>query len=443
MKKTMKMEIVNPNAAGIDIGSRSHYVAIGQGADDIKEFGITHSEHLKLLSFLQEASVTTVAMESTGSYWQSLYFVLIENKFDVRLIAGSAIKNFKKTDVKDAQSIQKLHTLGLLNNCFLPENNQAIFKELSRHRKNLIQDISKVTLRMQKCLRMMNFRLDIAVNDIVGKSGLAIIKAILTQQYNPQELAKLADSRVKKSEQEIMDSLYGNPRAELMFELAQNFETFEFYQNQLINLDSKIEQLFNQMQFDYEINQEVKLTKKQITGKNQIRVPIQQISYKALGVDLMAIPSVSVNTLYTFLSEVGLDIDKFPSSKHFCSWLRLSPNNRITGGKVQSSRTPKGKNPLALALRDAANVIGNQKDGPLVHFFKRIGLRKGRGAAITATARKLATIIFKMVKERVAYNAEVPAYIKEKIINKRIKSATAFLKTNGFKILDNQGLIIC
>lgn len=442
MKKTMKMEIVNPNAAGIDIGSRSHYVAIGQGADDIKEFGITHSEHLKLISFLQEASVTTLAMESTGSYWQSLYFVLIENKFDVRLIAGSAIKNFKKTDVKDAQSIQKLHTLGLLNNCFLPENNQAIFKELSRHRKNLIQDISKVTLRMQKCLRMMNFRLDIAVNDIVGKSGLAIIKAILTQQYNPQELAKLADSRVKKSEQEIMDSLYGNPRVELMFELAQNFETFEFYQNQLINLDSKIEQLFNQMQFDYEITEEVKLTKKQIKGKNQIRVPIQQISYKALGVDLMAIPCVSVNTLYTFLSEVGLDIDKFPSSKHFCSWLRLSPNNRITGGKVQSSRTPKGKNPLALALRDAANVIGNQKDGLLVHFFKRIGLRKGRGAAITATARKLATIIYKMVKERVQYNAEVPAYIKEKIINKKIKNATEFLKKIGLNIVDNQGIII-
>jgi transposase len=442
MKKTMNIEIVNPNAAGIDIGSRSHYVAIGQGLDDIKEFGITHSEHLKLISFLQSANVTTVAMESTGSYWQSLYFVLIENGFDVRLIAGSAIKNFKKTDVKDAQSIQKLHTLGLLNSCFLPENNQAILKELSRHRKNLIQDISKVTLRMQKCLRMMNFRLDVVVSDIVGKSGLAIIKAILDQQYNPQELSKLADKRVKKSQEEIMDSLYGNPREELMFELKQNFETFEFYQNQLKNLDCQIDKQFNLMQFTHEITPEIVLKKKQINGKNQIKVKIQEIAFKVFGVDLMAIPCISVNTLYSFISEVGLDIDKFPSAKHFCSWLRLSPNNKITGSKVKSSRTPKGKNPLGLALRDAANVIGNQKTGQLVHFFKRIGLRKGRGAAITATARKMATIIYKMVKEGQPYNPEVPEYIKEKMLNKKIKNATELLKKLGMNIVDNQGVIM-
>lgn len=442
MKKTMNIEIVNPNAAGIDIGSRSHYVAIGQGLDDIKEFGITHSEHLKLISFLQSANVTTVAMESTGSYWQSLYFVLIENGFDVRLIAGSAIKNFKKTDVKDAQSIQKLHTLGLLNSCFLPENNQAILKELSRHRKNLIQDISKVTLRMQKCLRMMNFRLDVAVSDIVGKSGLAIIRAILDQQYNPQELSKLADKRVKKSQEEIMDSLYGNPREELMFELKQNFETFEFYQNQLKNLDCQIDKQFNLLQFTHEITPEIVLKKKQINGKNQIKVKIQEIAFKVFGVDLMAIPCISVNTLYSFISEVGLDIDKFPSAKHFCSWLRLSPNNKITGSKVKSSRTPKGKNPLGLALRDAANVIGNQKTGQLVHFFKRIGLRKGRGAAITATARKMATIIYKMIKERQPYNPEVPEYIKEKMLNKKIKNATELLKKLGMNIVDNQGVIM-
>lgn len=438
----MNIEIVNPNAAGIDIGSRSHYVAIGQGLDDIKEFGITHSEHLKLISFLQSANVTTVAMESTGSYWQSLYFVLIENGFDVRLIAGSAIKNFKKTDVKDAQSIQKLHTLGLLNSCFLPENNQAILKELSRHRKNLIQDISKVTLRMQKCLRMMNFRLDVAVSDIVGKSGLAIIRAILDQQYNPQELSKLADKRVKKSQEEIMDSLYGNPREELMFELKQNFETFEFYQNQLKNLDCQIDKQFNLLQFTHEITPEIVLKKKQINGKNQIKVKIQEIAFKVFGVDLMAIPCISVNTLYSFISEVGLDIDKFPSAKHFCSWLRLSPNNKITGSKVKSSRTPKGKNPLGLALRDAANVIGNQKTGQLVHFFKRIGLRKGRGAAITATARKMATIIYKMVKQRQPYNPDVPEYIKEKILHKKIKNATELLKKLGMNIVDNQGVIM-
>lgn len=438
----MKMEIVNPFAAGIDIGSRSHYVAVGQAIDDIQEFGVTHSEHLKLIAFLKEASITTVAMESTGSYWQSLYYVLIEHNFDVRLIAGSSIKNYKKTDVKDAQSIQKLHTLGLLNSCFLAENLQATLKELSRHRKNLIQDISKATLRMQKCLRMMNFRLDVAVSDIVGKSGMKIIRAIISQELDPEKLAKLADSRVKKSQEEIMDSLHGNPREELMFELKQNFEVYEFYQTQLESLDKKLDEKYQEIKFEHQITEETVLAKKQKKGKNQTKVRVQEYAYKIFGVDLMAIPCVSVNTVLTFISEVGLDFNKFPSSKHFCSWLRLSPNNKITGSKVKSSRTPKGKNALALALRDAANAIGNQKEGPLVNFFKRIGLRKGRGAAVTATARKLATIIYNLVTTKQPYNPIIPDHIKEKILLNKTKKAKELLKELGLYVVDSQGAVI-
>lgn len=442
MKKTVKMQIVNPHAAGIDIGSKSHYVAIGQGQDDIKEFDVTHSGHLALVAFLREAGITTVAMESTGSYWQSLYLVLIESGYDVKLIPGSSLRNFKKTDVKDAHSIQKLHTLGLLSSCFLPENDQAMLRQLSRHRKNLIEEISKATLRMQKCLRMMNFRLDVAVNDIVGKSGLLILRAILDGVTNPQDLAALASTRVKKSKDEIADALYGNPREELIFELRQNLEAFDFFQGQLEKVDQKVEELLSKIKAEQQEDQIPDLAKKQTKGKNQIRVPIQKFAYQLFGVDLMSIPGISVNTVFTLISEVGLDIHKFDTAKAFASWLRLSPNNKITGGKVVSSRTPKGKNPLSQAFRDAANVIGNQKEGPLVNFFKKIGLRKGRCAAITATARKLAVIIFKMIREKTSYNPVVPDYIQEKINRNKLRSASQFLEKMGLKIVDSQGLVI-
>ena len=441
MKKTVKMEIVNAHAAGIDIGSKSHFVAIGQGKDEIKEFNVSHSGHLAMVKYLTEAGTTTIAMESTGSYWQSLYLVLIESGFNVQLIPGSSLRNFKKTDVKDAQSIQRLHSLGMLSSCFLPENEQARLRELSRHRKNIIQQISKATLRMQKCLRMMNFRLDVAVNDIVGKSGLLILRAILSGVTNPQELAALASTKVKKNKEEIADALHGNPREELMFELGQNLESFDFFQRQLEKVDQKVEELLSKIKTELEDNQP-SLAKKQTKGKNQIRVPIQKMAYKLFGVDLISIPGVSVNTLFTFISEVGMDIHKFETAKAFASWLRLSPNNKITGGKVVSSRTPKGKNPLSQALRDAANVIGNQKEGPLTNFFKKIGLRKGRCAAITATARKLAVIIYKMIKDKTPYNPVVPEYIQEKINRNKLKSASSFLSKIGYRIVDNQGLVI-
>jgi len=443
MKKTVSMTLVNAHAAGIDIGSKSHYVAIGQGPDDIKEFSVTHSGHEAMVKFLKAAGITTVAMESTGSYWQNLYLVLIEAGFETRLIPGSSLKNFKKTDVKDAQSIQKLHALGLLNSCFLPENQQATLKELSRHRKNLIQEISTFTLRMQKCLRMMNFRLDVAVKDIVGKSGLNIIRAILAGITNPHDLAALASKKVRKGKEEIADALHGNPRVELIFELNQNLRAFDFFQQQLRETDQKVEDMLSQIiKREQQDTQSPELAKKQTKGKNQIRVPIQEIGYTFFGVDLMSIPCVGVNTLYTFISEVGLDLHKFKNAKAFCSWLRLAPNNKITGSKVVSSRTPKGKNPLSQAIRDAANVIGNQKEGTLVNFFKRIGLRKGRCAAITATARKLATIMYKMVVTKTPYNPVLPQHVQEKINRQKLKSSTNFLQKIGFQIIDNQGVLI-
>lgn len=445
MKKKIEMEVKNPNAAGIDIGSRSHFVAVGQKDEEVKEFGVYHSDHIAIVTYLQSHQIKTIAMESTGSYWQSLYVVLLENNFDVILVPGSQTRGFRKTDVKDARQLQQLHSLGIVSSCFLPDNFTNKMRELCRHRKTLVSDAARFTNRMQKCLRMMNLRLDVVLADITGVSGMKIIKAILEGQRDGSMLATLADSRVRKSKETIADALQGNFQDQLLYQLKDNLEAYEFLQSKINGVDKKIAKLGEEVPIINDIkSEEVILTKKQIRGKNQPQIPIQRISYQLYGTDLSAIKGVSVNTLLTLVSEVGSSINKFRNSKSFVSWLRLAPNNKISGGKKLSSRTPKGSNPLAIALRDAANVIGNQKTNELnlVSFFKKIAFKKGRGAAITATARKLATIIFNMIQKKEPYNPHLHEAIKMKIKAKKMDAAKVLLKKSGFIIIDNEGVIM-
>lgn len=197
MKKSAKMKIINSYAAGIDVGSRSHYVGVGQQPNDVSEFGVYSSDHLKMIAYLRENNITSIAMESTGSYWQTLYFALQKAGFEVLLVSGHHTKNLRaKTDVKDCQWIQKLHSLGLLRGCFLPDEQTNKLRILHRHRTSLIEQSAKMTNKMQKSLRMMNLRLDVVLSDITGKSGMAIIEAILSGERNGETLAKLVDVRV-------------------------------------------------------------------------------------------------------------------------------------------------------------------------------------------------------------------------------------------------------
>lgn len=402
--KFQKMEIVNPNAAGIDVGSRSHFVAIGQGVDQIKEFNVYQSGLNDLVLFLKENQVNTVAMESTGSYWQSLFMLLQKQGFEVLLVQGTQTKNLKaKTDVKDAQWIQKLHTLGLLKGSFLPSDMTLKIRILHRHRQSLIEQSSAYINKMQKSLRLMNFRLDVVINDIMGVSGVRIIEAILNGIYQGEELAKFADKRVKRSKEEIADALQGEANPEYMYELRDCYDLFKILKSKIQNVDNEIEKILQTYTEDIYIDESEELVKKQLKGKNQPTMDIQRLSKKMIGVDLFAIESISSSTVMSFLSEIGNDIYKFKTAKHFVSWLRLAPNNRVSGGKTISSKTPRGKNKFALALRNAANTIERKKDGLLVSFFRRIAYKKGRAAAITATARKLAVIIWNMIIKKTSY----------------------------------------
>lgn len=412
MEKKITMEIVNPYAAGIDIGSRSHWVAVGQGSEDIKEFGVYNEDLFALAQWLKENNIKTIAMESTGTYWQSLYAVLIANGFQVILCNGKFTKNIKgrKTDVQDCQWIQKLHSIGLLTGSFLPDEATEQLRTYCRHRLNLLDTAASTSKKMQKYLRLLNLRLDVVVNDVCGLTGLSIIHAICAGESNPQKLASLRHGNCKKSEEEIAKALQSNGRKDYLFALQQELEMYQTLQTKITACDVEIERMLNdQINNDENKKQHYIDNKihKKVNKNTPKNIDLNLMSYQLLeGVDILAIEGVSHSTVLSLISEVGLDgIKKFPTAKQFSSWLRLSPNNKISGGKVLSNRIPKGSNRLKIAFRNAANAIGNLKEStPLADFFKRINYRKGRVSAISATARKLAVIIWNMITNKTPYN---------------------------------------
>jgi transposase len=408
-KKNVKMEVINPNAAGIDIGSRSHFVAVGQGTADVKEFGVYNDDLQAIAAWLKENEIETVAMESTGTYWQSLFAVLQAQGFQVILCNGKFTKNIKgkKSDVQDCQWIQKLHTMGLLSGSFLPDETTEQLRTYCRHRANLLDQAADTTRKMQKYLRLLNLRLDVVVNDITGLTGLKIIDAICKGEINPQKLASLRNGNCKKSEEEIAKALQTNGRSDYLFTLKHEYQTYVNFQSKITECDKQIEKMLNQQINNDENKKQHHIGKKvhkRINKNTPKNIDINLLSYQYFeGVDLLAIEGVSYSTVLTLMSEVGHGIHKFETAKQFASWLRLSPNNKISGGKVLSNKIPKGSNRLKTALRNAANAIGNLKDTALSNFFSRISHRKGRVSAISATARKLAVIIWNMVVKSKPY----------------------------------------
>ena len=407
----MALDVVNPQAAGIDVGSRSHYVAIGQRDEDVKEFGVYNEDLIALAQWLLDNGVKTVAMESTGTYWQSLFTTLQSVGLEVILCNGKFTKNIKgkKTDVQDCQWIQKLHTLGLLSGSFLPDEATEQLRTYCRHRANLLEQAADTSRKMQKYLRLLNLRLDVVVKDVTGLTGLAIIDAVCKGEMNPEKLASFRHGNCKKSEQEIAKALQSNGRKDLLFSLTHEYELYQVFQNKISECDKQIQKLLNE-----QINKDENMKQHYIDGKvhkrlnkNNPDININLLSYQYFGgVDLLAIEGVSHSTALTLMSEVGHGINKFESAKQFASWLRLAPNNKISGGRILSNKLPKGSNRLKIALRQAANAVGNLKDTALSNFFKRIAFRKGRMSAISATARKLAVIIWNMITKKVPYKTD-------------------------------------
>ena len=421
-KKKLVFDVINSHAAGIDVGSREHYVAVGQQADQVRRFGVYTQDHEALILYMREHSINTVAMESTGTYWQTLFSAIQSAGIQVLLTNSKQIKNPSgKTDVKDARWLQKLHTLGLLNGNFLPTEQVKKLRSYHRHRTMLSEDGTRYILRMQKAMQQMNVRLEIALSDISGQSGMRIIHAILQGERDGKILAKLAHGGVKKSKEEIAAALVGNWKDEHLYELRDAYELYLEFTRRVENCDYQINRVLMSMASEqmHELPQDVKLSVKKRQGK-QVKVNVSAYSYQYFGTDLLSIDGVAHNTVMTLLAEVGNDIYKFSTARKFCRWLRLAPDNRISGSKVISSRTPSGRNVLANALRNAANTVGQRKDGSMKKFFSRIAYKKGRAAAITATARKLAVIIWNMIVKKQPYKLQNEVDYENRIRNQVI-----------------------
>lgn len=437
---TISMPVVNPNAAGIDAGSRSHFACVSQ--DNVKEFP-SHTAGLhEICEHFKAHGVKTVAMESTGFYWQQLFSTLQSEGFDVIVVNARHLKNVKghKTDVIDSKWIQLLHSIGLLDNSFQPNDFCMELRQYTRHRRSLIQDSSKYVAKMNKSMVLMNIQLKTVLSDLTGESGLKVIKAIVKGEREPEKLERLVGKSVKASRKDIKKALTGNWRSEHLFELSQNLSFYEFVWSKIDETDQQIEQILNDWQAKYGDEKkrfQYKKIKKKPRQKNDPKFNVKSFAYQMTnGIDLSQIEGVNINTILTFMAELGFDLkSKFVTHKHFTSWLGFAPNRKITGGKVISSNTPKVKSPIVFAIRQAANAAGNSQ-GRLGDFFRRIAYRKGRQVAIIATARKISVIIYKMLENGQEYSYEYCKEETERLRNSQIKKINKTI--NNFNISYNE-----
>ena len=391
---------VNLNSAGIDVGASSHFVAVPEDRweQPVREFEAFTAELYRLADWLAECGVEAVVMESTGVYWIPLFAVLEERGFEVMLVDPRRIKNVpgRKTDVLDCQWLQQLHTYGLLSGAFRPGGDIRRLRSYLRQRAMLVEYASHHVQHMQKALTQMNVELQHVIRDITGKTGMDIIEAIVQGERSPRRLARLRDPRTKADEKTIAKSLQGHWREEHIFELTQALELYRFYQDKIAECDREIEAQLDRFEDRSDGESPASNGKKRNQG-NAPRFDVQGQLYRMTGVDLTRIDGVDGFTALKVISEVGADMTKWPSAKHFASWLGLSPNNRITGGRVISSKTKPSANRAAAALRLAANAL-HRSDSALGAFLRRKKAHLGAPKAITATAHKLARLIYSMLR---------------------------------------------
>lgn len=401
--------LVNAHAASIDVASRENWACVGDAPDEVKSFGVFTQDHHELALWLKSYGIQTVAMESTGIYWKSLYLILISYDFEVVVVNPAHVGSLRnqKTDKKDARFIRKLHQAGLLQSSFQPDLITDQLRTYNRHRRRLIQDTARLVTKMQNALVLMNLQLKVVLSDIEGKTGQNIIQAILSGERDAAKLADLADPRVKASRADMIAALNGQWHEQYLFMLKQHWEHYQLLKNQIHDCDDRIASVLEaEIAKNGQHDLAYRPQKKKKRNKNNPSFRVDKYAYQLSdGVDLMQIEGVSLTTVLTIISEVGLDLGKkFPSARHFASWLGLSPNHKMSGGKILSRKSKKNRHHLAVAFRRAANALGRQRKATyLTQFFKRLSYKKGRKLAICATAHKLAIIVYNMLVNKEAY----------------------------------------
>ncbi len=430
-KRISNFPIINLNAAGIDIADKRIDVCVPDDRDDdfIQTFGTFTCDLHAIVDFLLKCNINTVAMESTGVYWVPLFLLLQERGFDLYLVNARHVRNVtgRKNDEEDAEWIQRLHSCGLLRRSFQPDNETRELRSLVRHRKNLIQSQSMHVNRIIKTLELMNIKLHTVISDILGKSGMAILKAIIIDgERNPEELSKLTDRRIKASQEDIIKSLEADWRDEHLFALKQYYEFYYYYREQIREVDTKIELrlqktvVSNNDSAKSIISLRNKAAKTKKLKKNEFHYDVGMYLQEILGVDITNLFGISDTTALEIISECGTDMTRFPNSSHFTSWLGLAPNNKISGGKILSSRVPKKKHNAGQAFRMAANSLWRSQN-EFGDFYRRIKSKSGANKAVVATARKIATVFYTLILKREEFDKDKLTLQHEIYTQKKIK----------------------
>ena len=416
----LSLEVIHPDAAGIDIGNESHYVAIPPSRDNqpVRCFGCTTAELKAMAAWLKQCSIQTVAMQSTGVYWVAVYDILEQAGFEVYLVNARDTKNLpgRKSDVQESQWLMKLHTYGLLRNSFRPSQEIRTMRTYWRQRNDLVQSAGRHILRMQKALTQMNIQLANVLSDVSGVTGQAIIKAVLKGERDPQKLAALRDSRVKANEEQIARSLEGNWQSDLLFVLKQEQDGYEFCQKQMAECDRQLAQYLQQRKDRSQgapLPQESRKNRLKKKRANKPRFDLREGLFRMSGTDLTRIDGIDVMTATTVLSEAGYDMTKWATENHFVSWLRLCPDNRISGGKVIGKGRLPTNNPISIALKLAATTL-RKSDTYLGAQFRRLRTRLGAPVAIKAMAAKLARLVYRMLRYGMKYVDQGAAFYELK-----------------------------
>ena len=425
------MQVLNPNAAGIDVGDTMHAVAVppGRCTEPVRKFGAFTCDLQAIAAWLQECGIDTVAMESTGVYWKPLYALLIMHGFEVLLVNAKQTANVsgKKTDMSDAAWIQQLHSCGLLTTSFLPDDLTESLRTVTRQRRALMQDGSRCVQRIQKNLELMNIKTHTVISDIMGKSGKGIIEAIIAGERDPVNFLPLVDPRIRADKDTIVKSLTGNWRQECLFLVKQNYGQYQQLQQHVKDCEIEIECFLQQMgainnggfieeeaprpggseaacgQAGMTKKASDEKKKQKQKNKNSPSYDVRKYLEKIHGVDVMEIFGISEISALEILSETGTDLSRWGNEMKFVSWLNLCPNNKITGGKLVSSKLmKKTPNAACQGFRAAANSL-KFSDNWLGDYFRRMRAKGGQKYAIVATARKLAIIYYKMVRYKKSF----------------------------------------
>jgi len=432
-KKTF--DLTYSNAAGIDIGASSHFVAVPADRDDqpVREFASFTEDLHALADWLSICGIDTVAMESTGVYWIPLFELLESRHFTVFLVNSRHVKNVpgRKSDVLDCQWLQQLMSFGLLSGAFRPQGDYAALRVLARLREMLLRCQATHIQHIQKAMLLMNILLTEVLSDVMGETGQKIIRAILAGERDGETLAKYRNSHVRASEEDIAKALQGSWRDEHLFSLKVAVKSYDFYAEQLVACDQEIEQHMKDLA-RYDLTPE-KPKRRGGKSRNAPKFDARLLLMQMCGVDLTRIDGIDVTTAFKVLSEIGADMSKFKSAKHFTSWLGLCPGTKISGGKVLSAATKRTANKASQALKMAAVNLRNSQSA-LGAYYRRLCGRMDKGKAVTACAHKLARLIYAMLTKGEEYVDQGQTYYEEKYRERVLKNLTKRAEALGFQL---------